>query len=146
MVRLVFQPLEEVSRTLFAKLQQQVAPTGDKHPRKAVAARVMRAFLVMVRLVVIVGLVIAALGSNYCLVLVHLLLGTKYVAVDVRRCVCAGHSLMVCGRGLCLQVELHRGSFGSSVVLCLRPRPCCQRNDRGEVAATIHRRARCTPL
>ena len=90
MVRLVFQPLEEVSRTLFAKLQQQAAPSGDKHPRKAVAARVMRAFLVMVRLVVIVGLVIAALGSNYCLVLVHLLLGTKCVAVNVRLGVCVG--------------------------------------------------------
>ena len=81
-VRLLFQPLEEVSRTLFAKLMPEVSDgQGGNLQREqhAQGLRGARAFFLMLRVVAIAGLTIAAFGSNYCLVLVHILLSSKYV-------------------------------------------------------------------
>ena len=86
-VRLLFQPLEEVSRVLLAKLMPAAvaklgATSGDQAAAitplaRRQAARGAKAYAVIARSVVMVGLVIACFGSNYTHVLIRVLLGSR---------------------------------------------------------------------
>lgn len=74
--RLLFQPLEETSRTMFSRLLAgQGASAGEGSGAAAAAVDVLKSLL---KFVVIVGLVFSALGSNYTFVLLDLLLGSKW--------------------------------------------------------------------
>jgi oligosaccharide translocation protein RFT1 len=68
-VRLVFFPLEDASRAMFAK-----APSRQ---------RAHEAFLLALRLVLTIGLIFAVFGPPYTHVLVHLVLGSRWSASAV---------------------------------------------------------------
>merc|ERR1712150_285129 len=72
--RLLFQPLEEMALALFGRLQAK-ATTSTTAEQKAAPCR---AFSVLFRLLVLLGLVFACFGPAYSHTLLHLLYGPSW--------------------------------------------------------------------
>jgi hypothetical protein len=81
--RLLFAPVEDGARTLFARLL--LVADADR----AAVRRVTQIFSLLVRVVILVGLFVAALGPHLALPVADLLLGPAWVAQNVHHALAA---------------------------------------------------------
>jgi oligosaccharide translocation protein RFT1 len=98
--RMLFQPCEDASRVLFARLTASTS-VGPEAKRAALSACI-DVFEVVMRFVVLVGLLFATFGANYAYVVVDTLLGAKWSSTSAPTVLAAycGYVLLLALNGM----------------------------------------------